>query len=249
MFEASATSPQPPMPWLYDGIWGLLSELFRVPREAPQLPALHQEAIVSRKPAANFLRYLLIPFWITMSLLALSAIVVTVSFAISSDIRFMWLLVPFAMLLVVLWIVGYLTIHLRYDTTWYVFSDRSMRLRRGIWVIRETTITFENVQNVKVTQGPLQRLLNIADVVVETAGGGGHSQQSGEMNMHAGRIEGIEDASRIRDAILKRVGAATSAGLGDDEEHPSVSTRWTENHLDTLRQIRDAAKAMSNLRA
>ena len=63
-------------------------------------------------------------------------------------------------------------LHLRFDTTWYVMTERSLRIRRGIWVIREMTITFENVQNVKVQQGPLQRFFGISSLVVETAGGG-----------------------------------------------------------------------------
>jgi uncharacterized membrane protein YdbT with pleckstrin-like domain len=69
-------------------------------------------------------------------------------------------------------VIAYVGLHLRYDTTWYVFTDRSLRIRRGIWVIHETTITFENVQNVAVAQGPVQRYFGIADVIVQTAGGG-----------------------------------------------------------------------------
>lgn len=68
------------------------------------------------------------------------------------------------------------SIYLRYDTTWYVFSDRSMRLRRGIWLIRESTINFDNIQNVKVTQGPLQRFFGVASVLIETAGGGSNQR-------------------------------------------------------------------------
>ena len=52
--------------------------------------------------------------------------------------------------------------------------------------VLETTITFENIQNVTVQQGPLQRLFGIADVRVDTAGGGGggpHSQHGGGASM------------------------------------------------------------------
>ena len=61
-------------------------------------------------------------------------------------------------------VFAYVGIHLRYDTTWYVLTDRSLRIRRGILTIHETTISFENVQNVEVRQGPLQRYFGIADV-------------------------------------------------------------------------------------
>ena len=76
------------------------------------------------------------------------------------------------MILVAPDVIAYVAIHLRYDTTWYVLTDRSLRIRRGIWIIHETTISFENVQNVEVRQGPLQRYFGIADVIVQTAGGG-----------------------------------------------------------------------------
>jgi hypothetical protein len=119
-----------------------------------------------------------------------------------------------------------------------------MRLRRGIWVIRESTITFENVQNVKVTQGPLQRYFGIANVVVETAGGGGASSEAGAgLSMHAGLIEGVAEAPQIRDSIMNRVRNNATTGLGD--ESGDVLTRgsvWSPGHLAVLREIRDFAE-------
>ena len=44
--------------WIYDGIWGMLSNVFCVPRHAPVLPALDTDQIVSRKPSPNFVKYL-----------------------------------------------------------------------------------------------------------------------------------------------------------------------------------------------
>ena len=141
-------------------------------------------------------------------------------------------------------VLAYLVIHLRYDTMWYVFSDRSMRLRRGIWLIRESTITFENVQNVKVTQGPLQRWFGIANVVVETAGGGGaHAEPGGSFGMHSGVIEGVAHATEIRDSIMSRVRLANTAGLGDESsESPAARRNWSASHLEVLKEIRDLAK-------
>src|SRR5690606_13139102 len=103
-------------------------------------------------------------------------------------------------------VVAYVAIHVRYDTTWYVMTDRSLRIRRGVWIIHETTITFENVQNVRVEQGPVQRHFGIANVVVETAGAPKLSQhgQSGA-GANQGVIEGVVDAAGIRDRILARL--------------------------------------------
>jgi membrane protein YdbS with pleckstrin-like domain len=77
-------------------------------------------------------------------------------------------------------IIAYVAIHLRYDTTWYVLSSRSLRIRRGVWVIHETTLTFENIQNVSVDSGPLEQWFGIANVMVDTAGGGLSKDKEGK---------------------------------------------------------------------
>ena len=41
--------------------------------------------------------------------------------------------------------------------------------------VQEKTMTFSNVQNVSIRQGPMQRLFGIADLEVRTAGGGSSS--------------------------------------------------------------------------
>ena len=62
---------------------------------------------------------------------------------------------------------------LDYEQRWYVVTDRSLRLRTGVWSVREMTMSFANLQQITVTQGPLQRLLGLADVRFQSAGGGG----------------------------------------------------------------------------
>lgn len=236
---------QPNLGWLYEGIWGVLTGIFCVPRQPPQLPAMAKEGITSRKPSVNFLNYCKIELYIVLAVVSLPLIIGATIAAIVNENGWLMLL-PIAAVIVtaILWLLGYLAIYLRYDTMWYVFSDRSMRLRRGIWIIRESTITFENIQNVKVVQGPLQRIFGIANVIVETAGGGGsHAQGGGDTGMHSGVIEGITDAAAIRDAIMNKVRTAQSAGLGDEAiEQRKQSAGWSATHLTLLAEIRDLAK-------
>ena len=146
-------------------------------------------------------------------------------------------------------IVAYVALHLRYDTTWYVMSDRSLRIRRGIWVIRETTITFENVQNVEFKQGPLQRHFGIADLVMQTAGGGAHNPKKGQQtDPHEGRVEGVADAKRIRDVIMGHVKRSRRTGLGDespgDERATVTGAQWSPAHVEVLREIRQDIAAL-----
>ena len=211
--------------WIYTGIWAVLVKWFRVPHDPPALPAGPGEKVESFQPAPAFLKYLKFWFWIAMivSDTAFTAGYIIVSSALVIS-GFWWL----ALLL----IIGpdipvYIGLHLRYDTTWYVMSERSLRIRSGLWVIQETTITFENVQNVRVMQGPLQRHFGIASVIVETAGGSTGGKHQDAATGHQGIIEGVtqENAARLRDIILAKLRVSSTAGLGDEEHHLVAATR------------------------
>ena len=230
------------------GLWGVLTRWFRVPQDPPVLPALEGEAVDTFRPAEGFLRYFKFQFWIGLLIIDGAILIGWIVCLVIEPWLGMLLLVPALALAILPDIVVYLAIHLRYDTTWYVMTDRSLRIRRGIWIIRETTITFENVQNVSVSQGPLQRYFGIADVVVETAGGGGQAAQqpgAASLGAHQGLIEGVADAARIRDLLVSRMRHSNTAGLGD-EDHPSrpTASAWTDEQINLLQEMRDSAERL-----
>lgn len=239
-------SPQHAAEWLYHGIWQVLVKWFVVAREPPDLPARPGETIQRLHPSPGFLRYLKLYFWVGLILVDIWFLIGWIaSFAIDR-----WLgiaLTPVFLAVTILPdVLAYVAIHLRYDSTWYVLSDRSLRIRRGIWTIHETTITFENVQDVTIHQGPLQRYYGIANVVVETAGGGGGEAEAG-VPSHTGLIEGVADAARIRDLIMAKVRRSRAAGLGDeDRDHERAKSAaapgWTAEHVAVLREIREGLR-------
>ena len=119
---------------------------------------------------------------------------------------------------------GYAVMKLGYELRWYMISDRAIRIREGIVTVREKTIALANIQNTVVKQGPLQRMLGIADVEVRTAGGGseeagqhGKGGQVGEP-MHIGYFRGVDNAAEIREIIQAGVRKHRDSGLGDPEE-------------------------------
>lgn len=230
---------------VYGTTWEVLSGIFKVPQLPPSLPVPDGESVASFRPAEGFLRYLKFQFWIGLVVIDVLILIGWLAITAAVPILGAILAIPALLLAVVPDIVAYVAIHLRYDTTWYVMSHRSLRLRRGIWVIHETTITFENVQNVAVNQGPLQRWFGIADVRVETAGGGGseaHEAKSGLSLSHRGLIEGVADAPRIRDLLLARLRQSKHAGLGDEPSVTATAARWTPAHRQLLREIRDTLR-------
>ncbi len=142
-------------------------------------------------------------------------------------------------------VIAYIAIHLRYDTTWYVVTDRSLPIRRGIWVITDMTITFENVQNVRVDQGPVQRYFGIADVTIDTAGAGAASDHHGRRSVsNEAVIEGVANAAFIRDLVLGHVRRSKTAGLGDEAGRSPVASGWRPEHVDLLREIAAALRAI-----
>src|SRR5262249_35970148 len=146
------TEPHAAVAWVYRGLWGILARWFRVPRQAPTLPFHDSAAVESFRPAEAYLRYLKFFFWLSLIPIVGGPTVVLIIAAIAAPIVGAVLALPLILLMAIPPLAGYIALHLRYDTTWYVLTDRSMRVRRGIWTIRETTITFENIQNVVVRQ-------------------------------------------------------------------------------------------------
>jgi membrane protein YdbS with pleckstrin-like domain len=239
--------------WIYRGVWASIVALFRVPPEPPTLPS-SGESVLSIRPSPGYLRYLKFLFWVAFLPGDIVPILIWSAVAIAVPIVGVILVVPLVFVLIAPDVIAYVGLHLRYDTTWYVFTDRSLRIRRGIWVIHETTITFENVQNVEVAQGPVQRYFGIADVIVQTAGGGASKKTShgGEKSSdtHVGLLQGLDNADAVRDQILERVRRSRTAGLGDEHAtapaHADYAPRggYSIAHLAVLREIRDQARRL-----
>ncbi len=121
--------------------------------------------------------------------------------------------------------VTYAMVRLDYEQRWYIVTDRSLRIRSGLATVLESTMSFANLQQVAVTQGPLQRLLGLADVKVRSAGGGEeegnpHAQDT----LHTGVFHGVANAPEIRDLILERLRQFRQTGLGDPDDSHTDTT-------------------------
>ena len=233
---------------VYRGIWAVLARFFKVPERPPTLLSIGGDEIQSFRPSPRFLDYLKLQFWIGLLLIDIALIVIWLVILFNNPLVALLLGPLFLVIIVLPDIVAYVALHLRYDTTWYVMSGRSLRIRRGIWLIRETTVTFENVQNVELKQGPLQRHFGISNLIVQTAGGGGGQGPQGQTNPHVALVEGIEDAKGIRDTIMAKVRRSRRAGLGDEGAEelrgPVPGSGWTPDHIAALRAVRDEVVAL-----
>jgi membrane protein YdbS with pleckstrin-like domain len=141
---------------------------------------------------------------------------------------------------------------LDWEMRWYIVTDRSLRIREGIWKVSEMTLTFANVQEVSIRQGPIERLFGIANLRVRTAGGGGrvgpNQPQNEEKSGHIGFFRGVDDAPGIRDLILERLKLLRDAGLGDPDqpqtEIEDAETGPPPGVVDAARELLTEARAL-----
>jgi len=144
--------------------------------------------------------------------------------------------------------LSYSWLRIEYENRCYLATDRSLRLREGLWTVREMTLTYSNVQNVTIEQGPLQRLLGIADLVVQTAGGGssarGPRERHGQKrSMHEGRLQDVENAESIRDLILAHLKRLRDGGLGDADDR-AEPVREAGSPIEAARELLRETRAL-----
>jgi uncharacterized membrane protein YdbT with pleckstrin-like domain len=144
--------------------------------------------------------------------------------------------------------IGYALARLDFEQRWYVVTDRSLRIREGVVIVKDMTLTFANVQNVTVEQGPMQRAFGIADLRVQTAGGGG-GDQPGQPSMHTGFLRGLDNAPQLRELVMARLRVGNDAGLGDPDDHvrgPEAQiTRATQELLEAARALGESARRLA----
>src|SRR5688572_30732871 len=130
---------------------------------APSAPLGDQDVRVFRA-APNFFRYR-VARWIIGNLGGLVGVIVGVGFLRAIPERYtqptlmMWFTIfevagILLFTLQALWTLALL--RLDYEQRWYLVSDRSLRIREGLVRMHEKTMTFANIQNVSIQQGPLQ---------------------------------------------------------------------------------------------
>ena len=161
---------------LFRSLFGLVVGLLKVPQGDLLPPPGTGRVLAETRPSPNYLRYMMVFFWIVTAIGAFLAFLPVIALVAAVPLLGI-LLLPFAASFVAIWtFIRYAALRMRYDTTTYLITDRAVRLRHGIWQVAETTFTYANVQNLKVEQGPLERWFGVSSVLLETAGGGGHGQ-------------------------------------------------------------------------
>jgi putative membrane protein len=117
----------------------------------------------------------------------------------------------------------FLVMVLRTFVYWTRFEYRvgadEIRIDSGILSRRHRSIPFDRIQDVDIVQGPLARLLGLAEVKFETGGGGGgrHSEEGVLQTIALPRAEELRALVRGH-----RTSAAEPVAATAEEEHPPI---------------------------
>jgi membrane protein YdbS with pleckstrin-like domain len=247
---------------MYEGVKALLLSFLHVPPE-PLDPMGDVRSLRVFRASPGYLRYLTVGWALSQLVVFGGALVLSVVLFVAGISTG-----PAAPIVIGLEVLGasffvaqavgtYFLLRLHYELRWYKVTDRSLRIRAGVVFVNEMTMTFANVQNITVTQGPLERLFGISDVRVDTAGGGGDAGLHGKGgglggNLHVGVFRGVDDAEMIRDLMLERLRRVRDTGLGDpDETHATAGAPAQAKALGAdagvlslLAAFRDEARAL-----
>jgi membrane protein YdbS with pleckstrin-like domain len=116
-------------------------------------------------------------------------------------------------------------------------------VQKGLFNITKKHVPFRTVTNIASRAGPIDRLLGIGTVEIQTAGfSGGPSGQGGPEE----KIEGVVFYEEVRDYILQELRkfrdpyvTTTEVVLPHEETVPRISESLDDEMLITLREIRD----------
>lgn len=214
---------------MYERLKSTLLWLLKVPPE-PHDPMGDVHSLRVFRAAPGYLRYLTIAWALWQLAILLCVLLVFIPLAVAAATGFAAILVSALGVLAAVVFLGqaglsFFSLRLNYEMRWYKVTDRSLRIRAGVWNVHEMTMTFANVQNITISQGPLERLFGISDVKVDTAGGGGSSGSHGRgeaLNLHVATFGGVDNPEEIRDLMLQRLRRLRDAGLGDLDDAPAL---------------------------
>jgi membrane protein YdbS with pleckstrin-like domain len=193
--------------------------LLAVP-SAPEVPEGSEESVCVFRAGDRYYAWLVFQWAVLSAVIFLGLVSASIAPVVIARTAPDWVRFLLLGLLVLAWttfvaglIVTFLARRLNFRMRWYIVTDRSLRIRSGVFAVKELTMTYRNIQEIRVTAGPLQHALGLATVEVHAAGGGGDAKHGG--GGHVGRLEGLSNANEIRDMMVERLRQYRDSGLGD----------------------------------
>lgn len=112
---------------------------------------------------------------------------------------------------------------LRWQTTRLKMSDRGLELHRGVYWQHKIFIPRERIQHTDITQGPISRRFQIAELVINTAGNHNYVIKIEGLNVERARELRLELLPRARSNETQKRETDIVANSSEPEASPNVS--------------------------
>jgi len=117
----------------------------------------------------------------------------------------------------------------------YRIEENFLFLQKGVFWKRRITVPYQKITNIDMTQGPFERIYNIHQLHVQTAGASGQQGANAELIM-----VGIANAEEIKDLILGHVFSKRTEESAPAIVHEKAETEILQEILTELSAIRRA---------
>lgn len=143
-----------------------------------------------------------------------------------------WVCLAVVMGLIIAYIRAY------WKTLSYQIDEDSVDAEGGVFFTKHVTVPYSKVTNVDLTQGPFQRMVDVATIHVQTAGAGGAQGTQAEL-----RLTGVKDFQDLKQIVTERA-RAEGRGTAPPPSEPAASEG---SQKEILQSILQELKAMREL--
>ncbi|WP_097025937.1 PH domain-containing protein [Clostridium peptidivorans] len=105
-------------------------------------------------------------------LVIIVSILVVSKYLIFKNIKYHWTINLIIGIIILLQLLNtFLYPEIEYKQWKYLIDNEKFEFIEGIYFIKHTVVPIERIQHINVTQGPINRRLNLANITINTAGG------------------------------------------------------------------------------
>ena len=125
-------------------------------------------------------------------LVGLLLIIPTIGWGLFVALAVFWFLfvyVPFA-----------LYIPAAYRCLEYSLDDEALRMKKGVFWKRQTTVPYPKITNIDIVQGPVERMFKVCHLEIQTAGSSGNQAVKAELI-----LVGIGDGEAVKEMIMNKL--------------------------------------------
>jgi membrane protein YdbS with pleckstrin-like domain len=220
----------------------LFLPLLKLSLDPPHLPE-GSSLVRALKPTEQWLAYRYLAALLGLLYPTVAAGAAAVALVVAQP-RYGWI-GAFLLVAVEVGMIGFSLVAIRvdYELRHYLVGDRSLRVVQGAWKREEVTLSYANIQNIEVTQGPVERLFGFKSLTISTAGSDAPTA-AGHGLGHSAAMKGLADAEELKRLILDMLRGQKDSGLGDAHGHElhDLPLARLEEVLKAAVALRDAAR-------